>query len=281
MDISTIKIPDDYKSNLEDSTKNKKNVYFGVISRYPPRKIYEGYQPIMDYLSDNSPYLFKLKLSYSYDETVLQLLNNEVQLAFLGTYIYYETFKTRKLKCILKPFNEKGEPFLHSSIITQNNSNIKNLENLRGKRFALSSRQSLTANLISTVLKKNKIFKEDFRKIQYFNHHTTVIQKVLNGEFDAGAVKNIIAEKHINNGLDIIFRSKPYPSGPITVSDQCDTTIINVVKSLLLQINIKEVDYQNLVSNWDNEFKYGFTNALSEDYTIIRDLLNPAEITQY
>ena len=274
MDISTILIPEDYESSMTMNIENKPIVNFGVISRYPPRRIYEGYQPIMDYLSKNSSFSFQLKLSNSYDETIQQLLDNEVQLAFLGTYIYYNAYQSYKLKCILKPFNEQGLPFLHTTIIAQKNSEIESITDLKGKKLALSSRQSLSANIILVILAKNKIFKRDLSKIQNFNHHTTVIQKVLKGEFNAGAVKNIIAEKHINNGLKIIFRSEHFPSGPITVSNQCDTTIINIVKSLLLKINVEETEYQNLVSNWDSEFKYGFTLAYPDDYSIIRSLLN-------
>jgi len=275
MDISTVQIPADYKKELDKKIKNKKVICFGVISRYPPRKIYEGYQPIMDYLSDNSDYSFNLKLSNSYQETIQQLLENEVQLAFLGTYIYYKTYKTQNLRCILKPNNEKGEPFFHSTIITAENSDINRIEDLRGKKLALSSLQSLTANIIPANLRKGRIFNQDLKKIQYFNHHTTVIQKVLKGEFDAGAVKNLIAEKYINSGLKIIYKSKPFPSGPITVSNQCDTTVINIVKSLLLKIDITEIKYQNLVAGWDGEFKYGFTPAFPQDYFVIRKLLNP------
>ena len=274
MDISTLQIPDKYISEITVDNKDKPTVFFGVISRYPPRKIYEGYQPIMDYLSQNSEFLFKLKLSNSYDETIQQLLDNEVQLAFLGTFIYYNAYQTHKLKCILKPFNEQGLPFLHTTIIAQKNSDIESIKDLKGKKIALSSLQSLSANIVPVILAKNDILKHDLNKIQNFNHHTTVIQKVLKGEFDAGAVKNIIAEKHINNGLKIIFNSKPFPSGPITVSIQCDTSVINTVKSLLLKIDINVEEYQNLVSNWDSEFKYGFTPAYPEDYSVIRTLLH-------
>jgi len=280
MDISTVEIPADYNFELEESSEDKQVVYFGVISRYPPRKIYEGYQPIMDYLTQNSDFVFKLKLSNSYDETIQQLINEEVQLAFLGTFIYYDTYKAHNLKCILKPYNETGEPFLHSTIITQKQSKINSINDLRGKSLALSSRQSLTGKIVPANLERHEISINDLKKIQYFNHHTTVIQKVQKGEFDAGAVKNIIAEKHINNGLKIIFSSKPFPSGPITVSNQCDATIINTVKTLLLKINVKETNYRNLVSNWDGEFKYGFTHARPEDYSIIRSLLKPVNTAQ-
>ena len=273
MDISTVKIPDKNISKYNIDNKNKPIVHFGVISRYPPRKIFEGYQPIMDYLSENSDFSFKLKLSNSYDETIQQLVDNEVQLAFLGTYIYYNAYRIHKLKCILKPINEQGLPFLHTTIIAKKNSDINGIKDLYNKKLALSSRQSLTANIIPFRLSKNGISERDLKKIQYFNHHTTVIQKVLSGEFDAGAVKNILAEKYINNSLKIVFRSEPFPAGPITVSDQCDTSIINTVKFLLLKINIQDTTYQNLVSNWDSEFKYGFTEALPKDYYVIRSLI--------
>lgn len=84
IDISVI-------SNQESIVRNQSNKpvrYFGVVSRYTPREIFLGYQPIMDFLTENTPYKFELKLNTSYEGTAQQLANGEISIASLGSLIY-------------------------------------------------------------------------------------------------------------------------------------------------------------------------------------------------
>lgn len=84
IDISVI-------SNQESIVRNQSNKpvrYFGVVSRYTPREIFLGYQPIMDFLTENTPYKFELKLNTSYEGTAQQLANGEISIASLGSLVY-------------------------------------------------------------------------------------------------------------------------------------------------------------------------------------------------
>jgi len=271
MNIASIETREYFVSAPEiDSTNVKPPVYFGVISRYPPRKIYEGYQPIMDYLTANTPYEFRLKLSNSYEETIQQLANNDVQLAFLGTYIFLVSYEKYGLECILKPISRTGEPYFHGTIITREDSGIDKPEDLAGEAFALTSRQSFTANSVQSLLHRNGI---EPRSVTRFKHHTTVLQKVLQGEYAAGAVRNIVADEHAGSGLRIIYRTSPFPGGPISVLGDCDPDIVESVKAALLRIDVKKQVYRDLVENWDSEFRYGFIEASIEDYSKVNLML--------
>lgn len=253
-----------------DTTSVKPAVYFGVISRYPPRKIYEGYQPIMDYLTATTPYEFRLKLSNSYEETIQQLANNDVQLAFLGTYIFLVSYQQYGLECILKPISKTGEPYFHGTIITREDSGIDKPEDLDGETFAMTSRQSFTANSVQSLLRRNGIRPEAIKR---FKHHTTVLQKVLQGEYRAGAVRNIVADEHSGSGLRIIYRTSPFPGGPISVLEDCDPDIVNSVIAALLIIDVTKQEYRDLVKSWDSEFRYGFTEASVEEYSKVNLML--------
>lgn len=84
IDISVI-------SNQESIVRNQSNKpvrYFGVVSRYTPRGSFLGYQPIMDFLTENTPYKFELKLNTSYEGTAQQLANGEISIASLGSLVY-------------------------------------------------------------------------------------------------------------------------------------------------------------------------------------------------
>ena len=82
--------------------------YFGVVSRYSPREIFYGYQPIMDFLTENTPYKFELKLNTSYEGTAEQLANGEISIASLGSLIYVKLQDEYDLEVILKPLSKNG-----------------------------------------------------------------------------------------------------------------------------------------------------------------------------
>ena len=162
-----------------ETTSTKPVVNFGVISRYPPRTIYEGYQPVMDYLSDNTPYEFRLKLSNSYEETIQQLVKDEVQLAFLGTYIFLTSFQVDSLDCVLKPISEQGEPFFYGTIITREDSGIEQPEDLEGKTFAVTSQWSFSAISVQNHLPES-VDTDSVRVVQscYKPRHGSGIQRL-------------------------------------------------------------------------------------------------------
>jgi ABC-type phosphate/phosphonate transport system substrate-binding protein len=59
-------------------------VHFGIIPRYNPMIMYHSYQPMMDYLTQNTPYRFELKLSRDYTETIKFLQSGETPVTSLG-----------------------------------------------------------------------------------------------------------------------------------------------------------------------------------------------------
>ena len=266
LDISTIQNVED--SSLKPPSRHLKRppLYFGVISRYSPREIYEGYQPIMEYLTHATPYTFELKLSDSYEETIAQLATNAVQFAFLGDFIYARAYKSLRLPCILKPFNQNGEAHFHAVLITREDSEIRSIADLRNKRIALPSTQSFTGNWVPYILKKSDIWPSVKNRLHHFRYHSTVVQKILQGEYDAGGVKQIVAEKYKKQGLRVIFQSDPIPTSPIVASRQCPLAVVQAVKQALLKINVQQPLYRQLVRNWDPEFRYGFTPAQADDY---------------
>ncbi len=238
-------------------------VYFGVVSRYSPHLLYEGYQPLMDYLSGETPYRFRLRLSRTYRETIEQLTRGEVAAAFLGTYIYIQNHQEKNLRCILKPLNKQGLPFFNSVIITGPNSRIRGLADLKEKRLALPSPYSYSANWL---FKETNLNRSDFDSIRYFDFHNTVVYRVLKGDFDAGVVKDRVAEKFSGAGIRIVYQSAPIPASPIVVHKNTPPEITRAIINALLKINLRQKQYKKLVQNWDAEFQNGFTPAFDKDY---------------
>ena len=239
-------------------------VYFGVVSRYSPHLLYEGYQPLMDYLSSETPYKFRLRLSHTYQETIEQLKNGVVSAAFLGTYIYIRNRSDSDLQCILKPLNKNGTPFFHSVVVTLRDSGINTIEDLKGKRLALPSHHSYSANWL---FKDTGLREVDLDSIHHFDFHNTVIYEILKGDFDAGVVKDRVAYEFENKGIRIIQQSKSIPASPVVIHKRTKPEIAQAIKEALLKIDIKQDIYKKLIQSWDPEFRYGFVEAFNQDYS--------------
>jgi phosphonate transport system substrate-binding protein len=263
------------ENSITASGLTKKNtIYMGVVSRYPPPVIYQGYQPLMDYLTENSNYKFEIKLSLSYDETVEQLVNHEVEAAFLGSYVYVGAHDKFGVKCILKPLSENSEPFFHSVIITKRESSIQSIKDIRGKRVALPSQQSFTTNwFLFYELKQHNIKQNELHSIHNFSHHQTVISQVLKGNFDVGVVREQVAKDYSKFGIRIIAKSYPIAGSPIVVSKNFNPKVVDAIKTALLKINVNDINDRKKVESWDKEFAYGFVVASDSDYQHIRKLI--------
>ncbi len=272
------------KDHLEntkiDSTNAQKSpdkpiVYFGFITRYNPRIMYEEYQPIVDYLSRETPYRFEIKLGKSYQDAVEFLKNGDVQIGSFGAVTYVEAHFGFGAIPILKPLNKYGEPFYRSLIVVRDESDIRSLEDLNGRSFAFASVHSTSGNLIPRYnMAKVGVSIKNLKNYINLKHHDSVAKAVLSGEYEAGAVKDIIGNKYLSKGLRILHESEPIPSVPLVVRADCDPKLIESVKRALLKIDITQTEYRQLVSNWNEEFSYGFAETSDEDYSIIRNKLN-------
>ncbi len=246
-------------------------VYFGVISRYNPRIMFEEYQPIMDYLSEETPYRFELKLGKSYEDAVRFLCNGEVAIASLGGLTYLEARDLCNAVPILRPRNKAGKPYYHSVIVVRKDRLIRTLADLKGHTLAFASAHSTSGHLIPRyLLARAGVRLSQLKGYQNLKHHDQVARAVIRGDFDAGALKDIIAYRYLDKGLRIIHISDPIPSVPLVIRPDCDPQLVEAVKQALLKIDPRDPVQSARMVRWNEEFRYGFTEASDTDYDVLR-----------
>ncbi len=249
-------------------------VYIGVISRYPPNIIYRGYQPLLNYMTSKTGYRFELKLSTDYSEAVRMLINGETAAAFLGSYVYLDAHKQYGVLPILKPLNENFEPYSRTVLFTKRSSNLYNLKDLKGRRLALPSKESFSANwLIRHEFPKYGINYSDLASADNFPHHQSVIYQVYNSYYDAGVTREFLVKNLPNrDSIRVILYSDPIPTSPIVVAPNFDASIVSAIKKSLMDVNGRNPAYQIITKEWDSEFIYGFVEASDSDYNILRQI---------
>lgn len=276
-DIST-PIPQSPQVARTTPEASKRVVHVGVISRYTPTTIYRGYQPIMDYLSEVTPYRFDLKLGRSYWETVELLGTGRVMVAFLGRKVYLQARDRYGLTAILKPLNDDFQPMFQDAVITRSGSDIHSLTDLVGRSVALPSQDSYSGNwLRAEGFAVGGPAKFPLKKVQHFEHHHTVVYQVLRGNFDAGVVRESVAEEYEGKGIAVVARAHPVPGSPIVVAKQHDPAVVEAFTKALLAVDPRKPEFSSRVANWDVEFRYGFARANDREYDRLQAVLVPRE----
>jgi len=252
-----------YKNSIDITTINsddsivsdhviKPVKYFGVVSRYSPREIFFGYQPIMDFLTEKTPYKFELKLNTSYEGTAQQLVDGEISIASLGSLVYVSLQNDYDLEVILKPLSKDGFDYYTSMFITQDTSSIKTLTDLKNHSVLLPSKESLTGRWMPIYLfERSGISSKDLKNLSYTSHHTTVAEKVLNGDVDAGVVKEAVSNVFIDRGIRIFHIAPKRTTIPIVVSKHTENDLKQSVIDAFLSIDIDDPNTQEMLNAWD------------------------------
>ena len=180
----------------------------------------------------------------------------------------------------MRPLNGRGEPFYRSVIVVRRDSPIRSLPDLRGKRFAFGSVHSTSGNLIPRFfLFRNGVPIEALAEATNLGKHDIVAKAVLKGEYEAGAVKDVVAERFRPHGLRFLARSDPIPSVPIVVHPKAAPALQTAVKEALLAVDPQAPAFRERLQAWDPEFRHGFVSARVEDYRPIFELMDRFEAT--
>ena len=258
-----------------EKLKDRKVVYFGVIPRDNPRIMYEKYQPLLDYLSEQTPYTYELVLKKTYEETVNALGSGETDVALLGPLTYLEAHAKYGAISILKSKGADGTTSYKSVIIRKKDSPVRSLSELKGKSVAFASSKSTSGNLIPRYLLANSgIHLNDLSEYTNFDYHDSVVKAILKGQYTAGAVRDSVAKKYMKLGIDVIAESEAIPTGPLVVGPGTPYAVTENIKKALLALNPQNVNGQKVLNRLDEDFRNGFTEAVDEDYGDIRTKIN-------
>ncbi|HSH70470.1 MAG TPA: PhnD/SsuA/transferrin family substrate-binding protein, partial [Deferrisomatales bacterium] len=96
---------------------------------------------------------------------------------------------------------------------------------------------------------------------------------VLKGTVDAGAVKDVVAERYREHGLRFLAESEPIPAEPVVAHPATPEAVRQAVTRALLALDPGDPEPQKMMAHWDPEFRHGFVPATVDDYRTVLDLL--------
>jgi phosphonate transport system substrate-binding protein len=210
-----------------------------VIATIPERSVLkqeERYRPLIEYLYKRlgSQVRIRLKHLSSYEQVVDEFMGGKVNAAFLGSFTYALARAKVGVTVIARP-EKDGVSQYRGLILIRKDSGIESWKDLRGRRFAMI--EATTAGEIFPKLYFKKHGVKDLRsflgEIVYVGSHDDAILKVLNGEVDAAAAKDLIFYKlmkeipRLKQEIRILATGFPVPENALTIRKDIDIKCYN------------------------------------------------------
>lgn len=243
------------------------DIKFGIYTSDKASVMYKKFKPIINYLENdaknqNINLNISIKIYPTYESALEGIVKGDYDFARFGpaSYILAKQ-RNSKIRLLVKE-EQKGKNFFNGVFIVKKTSTIKSLIDLKNKSFAFGDYQST----VGRYLAQNEMLKvglkaEDLSRFEYLGRHDKVALSVVNGNFDAGVVKESTYEKYKDRGLVSVFEF-PNVTKPWLVRAELDEKVYNILKNSLLKLKDKKV--LKFIK------KTGFLEVDDKDYTIIK-----------
>lgn len=217
-----------------------------VFSTHPfanPARIYQTFQPLIDYLGQATGTEISLKIAPSYLAHVNLVGSGKADLAFVGPSPYVrikDKFGGIELLARLRMQDDIGDKVV---IVCLDSSPVKSIADLAGKTFAFGDHQSFGSHYLPRwVLGTNNVPLKELVAYDFVKSHDNVILSVLHGDFAAGGARLDVFNRYADRPLRIL--AGPFLTPPHALV--CRTDLEPGLKDKLRQALLGLIDQKVL-----------------------------------
>ena len=230
----------------------------------------KAHQPLLDYLTAQTPYRFRVLFSTDSERAVGTLEERLVEISRLGPVSYLEAHVQFGAVPLVKSLNREGELVSRGVFLVRRGSPIERLGDLRGHSLALGAFHSTLSHLLPRYeLTRAGVSVEELDNVELFDDDDAVVSAVLDGRFDAGAVEDVVADRHGDEELRVLHVSEPVPSAPLVIRDDLPQRVSGAIRDALLKLDFEGAEDRE---DWHESIRYGFAPATHADYDSLREM---------
>jgi phosphonate transport system substrate-binding protein len=245
---------------------------FAVVSFYNPRLMYLKYQPLVDYLSEQTGRRWELVVSPAYESAVEELCGGQVGAAYLGPFTYVRAHARCGAEPVVR-LQTGGNATYRSYVMVRSESAMTSLADLRGKRIGFGAPLSTSSHLVPRAMlsRAGLVLGRDLTCV-YLAHHERAARAVLLGDVDACAVRDIVGDKFVQRGLKVLARSEPIANFPFVLPPGSSPADRDGLLRALVTLPRSDPAIARRMSGWDEELAAGFAPAADTEYEPIRSI---------
>lgn len=258
----------------EANTEKRETIKMGVIPTDDNADVSAMYEPVAEYLEKETGMNVELFLANDYTAVIEAMKNDKIDIARLGAFSYILAADQTKVEPLVAEISKKtGDKFYTSLLITQNDSSIKSVKDLKGKTVAFVDPASSSGNLVPRKwLLDNEIDPDkDLKEVIYSGGHDASVLAVENNKVDAAFVAVNIYEdmkqKEMTKNTVTLGESEKIPTQPIVARSALDAETIEKIRTAFIEMD------KNAPEILDS-FKeaQGFTSVEDNEYDGLREL---------
>ncbi len=208
----------------------------------PATQLIKKFSPLATYLGEKSGQTIRVKVSKSYKSHIERVGEGRMDLAYLGPACYVKIIHNYGKQTILACLEVNGSPYFHGMIIARQDSQVKTLQDLVGKKFAFGDPNSTMSHLVPRYMLWEKgVTVEKLIQHEFLGSHHNVVLGVLGGYYDAGGVKEGVYYEYKDRGLNMLAKSPPIAEHLFVANKNLPEKTINTMRQLLITLKEKPI----------------------------------------
>lgn len=249
------------------------------IGLIPERDIFQQqrrYRALCDYLASKLDRPVEIVTSRTYEQILADLKTGEVDAAFLGSLVATLAVDRLDAQILVKPLLVGGHSTYHGVIFVMDSSNVRELNDLRSQSVAIV-RTTTGGNLflISEMARCGMFSQsENLPNLIWVGTHDDVIDEVVAGRANAGAVKNLRLDEYLIHHPDIHVRrlaeSAEVPENALLVRREAPLDLQVRLRELLLAMS-QDPNGTSVLAQFGVE---RFLPCSLDEYAAIYDLID-------
>lgn len=261
--LSCSKSSEEHKYQIQRENKTiLPPLIIGVLAEESPRIIYERLYPLKNFLSKKLQRPVNIEIAKNYADLENKIMENKIHLLFIDPAIYCELkwHMKNKIFPLIKP--EGGIAETRSVFVTKEDTKIEKIFDSLGKKIALGDEKSSFSYLIPlSMLRDVDISIKDFKSVGILEKEQKIALSILIGDYEIGAMSEVVANKYLKDGLKIIRYSEPTPRFLISYVEGLSMEDIEKIKNAIIQAGkedtvIKALGIEKFLIAEDRDFDY-------------------------
>lgn len=265
------------------SQASENKLLIGLIPEMNIFKQKQRFKTLGDYLSKKTGIDIKFTILSRYGNIIDSFEKEKMDGAFFGSFTGAAAIDKLGVIPLVRPVNLDNSSTYRGYIFVRKDSNIKNINDMKGKRMAFVEKATTAGYVFPLAwLRENGIASPNdlFREYFFTGSHDASIDAVLDKKADVGAAKSTIYDRvskenpRIAEELEIIVRSPDVPSNGLCVRKNLSGAIKNKLKDALLAMH-NDPGGQSVLKQFG---AIRFIETFGEDYEPVHTLAQKAGI---
>lgn len=177
---------------------SSRTLRISMIPTTDPGKIARQSKPLVEYLQRETGSRIDFTVPTSYAAVVAAIISNKVDIAYLGGFTYVQAASRAEVKPLVQRLRDKN---FHSLFVTQPDSPIDSLADLKGRSFAFGDVNSTSGHLMpSYYMREQNVDPEVIEHAIFTGGHDATALAVANKRVDAGAMDELVFRQMLSSG---------------------------------------------------------------------------------